>query len=264
MSVLDRVRGRTQHHDDVRTHERAVRPGDVRERQRDEYGGTNWGAAFFGWLVAVGLGALLTALVAAAGAGIALSEFEGVGDARSESETIGLASGIALLVIALIAYFAGGYVAGRMSRFDGGRQGLAVWIWSIVVAIVLALLGLVAGEEYNLFASLDLPRIPIDEGDLTTGGVIALVAIVVGTLLAAIAGGKAGESYHRRVDRAGYAGGDGEIVEERHDHDHEDHDVRGGHGVHHDRDVHDDDRVRDDEQVRDDERRPPDPGRRTV
>lgn len=249
MSVLDRVRGRTQHHDDVRTHERAVRPGDVRERQRDEYGGTNWGAAFFGWLVAVGLGALLTALVAAAGAGIALSEFEGVGDARSESETIGLASGIALLVIALIAYFAGGYVAGRMSRFDGGRQGLAVWIWSIVVAIVLALLGLVAGEEYNLFASLDLPRIPIDEGDLTTGGVIALVAIVVGTLLAAIAGGKAGESYHRRVDRAGYAGGDGEIVEERHDHDHED---------------HDDDRVRDDEQVRDDERRPPDPGRRTV
>jgi MFS family permease len=176
----------------------------ARERQHDEFGGTNWGAAFFGWLVAVGLGALLTALLSAAGAAIALSEFEGVGGARSEAETISLVGGIALLAIALVAYFAGGYVAGRMSRFDGGRQGLAVWIWSIAIAIVLAILGAVAGEEYNVFAALELPRIPIDEGDLTTGGLIALAAIVIGTALAATAGGKAGERYHRRVDRAGY------------------------------------------------------------
>ena len=32
---------------------------DVRARQRDEYGGLNWGAAFFGWLVAVGMAAIL-------------------------------------------------------------------------------------------------------------------------------------------------------------------------------------------------------------
>ena len=74
--------------------------------------------------------------------------------------------------MAVIAYFAGGYVAGRMSRFDGGRQGLAVWIWSIVAIAALAILGALAGEEYNLFAALELPRIPIDEGDVTTGGVI--------------------------------------------------------------------------------------------
>ncbi|MDQ3573160.1 MAG: hypothetical protein M3383_09935 [Actinomycetota bacterium] len=223
MAILDRFRGHTHdeaHHenDDEAHHEttrRSVEPGAARERQHDEYGGTNWGAAFFGWLVAVGLGALLTALVAAAGAGVAISEFEGAVDARSDAETIGLAGGIALLVIALIAYFAGGYVAGRMSRFDGGRQGLAVWIWSIVIAIVLAVLALVAGEEYNVFAALDLPRIPIDEGDLTTGGVIALIAIVVGTLIAAIAGGKAGESYHRRVDRAGFDTSRREVVEDR-------------------------------------------------
>ena len=204
MSVFDRLRGR----EPDREYERApAPPGDpaaIRERQHDEYGGTNWGAAFFGWLVAVGLGALLTALVAAAGAAIALSEFEAVGDARAEAETISLAGGIALFVVALVAYFAGGYVAGRMSRFDGGRQGLAVWIWSIVAVIVLAVIGAVAGEEYNLFAALDLPRIPVDEGDLTTGGVIALIAILIGTLLAAVAGGKAGEAYHRRVDRAGW------------------------------------------------------------
>src|SRR4051794_5753059 len=35
----------------------------ARARQREEYGGVNWGAAFFGWLVAVGLGALLVAIL---------------------------------------------------------------------------------------------------------------------------------------------------------------------------------------------------------
>ena len=171
--------------------------------QREEYGGTNWGAACFGWLVAVGLGTLLTALVSAAGAAIAFSELDSVGEAASSADTIGIAGAIALIAIALIAYFAGGYVAGRMSRFDGGRQGLGVWIWSIVAVIVLAIVGAIAGSEYNLLGSVDLPRIPVDEGDLTTGGVIALVLILGATLLAAIAGGKAGERYHRKVDDAG-------------------------------------------------------------
>ena len=106
-------------------------------------------------------------------------------------------------MIALISYYAGGYVAGRMSRFDGGRQGFGVWAWAVIIAIVLAILGAIAGSEYNLFGDLSLPRIPIDEGTLGIGGLITLVAIVLGSLLAAIAGGKAGESYHRRVDAAG-------------------------------------------------------------
>ena len=45
----------------------------ARARQRDEFGGVNWGASFFGWLVAVGVAALLTALLAAAGAAIGLT-----------------------------------------------------------------------------------------------------------------------------------------------------------------------------------------------
>jgi hypothetical protein len=173
-------------------------------RQRDEYGGTNWGAAFFGWLVAVGLGALLTALVSAAGAAIAFSELDSVGDAVNNGDTIGIVGGVALLAVAIISYFAGGYVAGRMSRFDGGRQGFAVWIWSIVAIIVLAVIGAIAGSEYNLLGDVNLPRIPIDEGDLTTGGIIALVLLVITTLLAAIGGGKAGERYHRKIDRLAY------------------------------------------------------------
>jgi len=175
----------------------------ARARQRDEYGGINWGAAFFGWLVAVGLGALLTALLSGAGTALALSEFETVGQASNNAETVGIVGGILIIVVALIAYFAGGYVAGRMSRFDGGRQGLGVWVWSVAIIVVLAIIGLIAGSEYNLFAQLNLPRLPVDEGDLTAGGIIVLAAVLIGTLLAAMAGGKAGERYHRKVDAVG-------------------------------------------------------------
>jgi amino acid transporter len=175
----------------------------VRARQRDEFGGTNWGAAFFGWLVAVGLGALLSAFLAAAGTALALSEFDSVGEASNNADTVGIVGGILIIAVALIAYFAGGYVAGRMSRFDGARQGLGVWIWSIAIIALLAVVGLIAGNEYNLFSELNLPRLPVDEGDLTTGGIIVLAAVLIGTLLAATAGGKAGERYHRRVDAVG-------------------------------------------------------------
>jgi hypothetical protein len=204
VSVMDRVRGRRD--DDGYREERVVERTDgdtVVERQHESYGGLNWGAAFFGWLVAVGMAVLLTAILSAAGGAVAISEFDSAGDAIASADTIGLASGIALLVIALVSYFAGGYVAGRMSRFDGARQGAGVWIWAVIVTIVLALLGVIAGEEWNVFAGLDLPRIPIDE-DTTTGGVILLILVLVATLVAAAAGGKAGEQYHRRVDRAGY------------------------------------------------------------
>ena len=102
-----------------------------------------------------------------------------------------------------IGYYAGGYVAGRMSRFDGGRQGLGVWLIGLVVTLVLAALGAIAGSEYNLLGQLNLPRIPIDEGSLAAGALIALAVVLLATVLAAVAGGKVGERYHRKVDRVG-------------------------------------------------------------
>jgi uncharacterized protein (TIGR02271 family) len=61
----------------------------------------------------------------------------------------------------------------------------------------------VFGAEYNVLSGLRLPRIPVGEGSLTTGGLIALAAVLIGTLLAAIAGGKAGTRFHRTVDCVG-------------------------------------------------------------
>jgi hypothetical protein len=176
---------------------------EMHKRQRDEFGGLHWGSAFFGWLVAFGIATLLTAILSAAGAAVGLTQGASTQDATSNADTIGIVGGIVLLAILLIAYYAGGYVAGRMSRFSGPKQGLGVWIIALVVTVVLAAAGAVLGAEYNVLSQLNLPRIPIGEGALTTGGLIALAAIVLGTLLAAVAGGKAGTHYHRKIDRAG-------------------------------------------------------------
>jgi len=171
----------------------------VRTRQREEFGGIAWGSAFFGWLTATGLGALLTGLLTAAGAALALTE--GTGTLRANAETIGLGAGIALLVVLAIAYFCGGYVAGRMARFDGARQGIGVFAWAILIAAVLAIAGAIGGNEYNVLERLDLPRLPVDSGDVTTGGIIALAAGLLTMLISAILGGKVGERFHRKVDR---------------------------------------------------------------
>jgi hypothetical protein len=170
------------------------------DRQHERFGGISWGSTFFGWLSAAGLTALLAGLLGATGAALALNK---VGDEAtgSNAETIGIAGGIGLLVILALAYFCGGYVAGRMARFDGARQGLGVWLWGLIAAVAVALLALIGGSKYNLLDALNLPRIPVDSGSLTTAGLIALIASLVVTLLAGIAGGKAGERFHRKVDR---------------------------------------------------------------
>jgi hypothetical protein len=176
--------------------------GEVRDRQREEFGGFSWGSAFFGWLVAIGVAALLTALLSAAGTAVGLTQASS-DEAASSAGTVGIVGGILLLVVLLIAYYAGGYVAGRMARFNGPRQGAGVWLFGLIVTVLLAAAGVLLGAEYNVLSSLNLPRIPVDEGSLTTGGLIALAAVVIGTLLAAVTGGKAGSHFHRKVDRVG-------------------------------------------------------------
>ena len=56
----------------------------------------------------------------------------------------------------------------------------------------------------NVLSRVNLPRLPISGDALGTGGIIAALAVLVGTLVAAVAGGSVGTHYHRRVDRAGY------------------------------------------------------------
>jgi hypothetical protein len=188
--------------DRVERHEPVLAPAaldTMRARQRDRFGGIQWGSDFFGWLCAIGLASLLTAALVGAGVALGLSTDDAT-NADTASQ-IGLGGGIALIAVLAIAWFCGGYVAGRMARFDGVRQGLGVWLWTLLSAVVIAVVAAIGGSEYDIYQRLNLPRIAIGDSTLNTGGAIAGAVAVVATLLFAVLGGKAGEQFHRRVDR---------------------------------------------------------------
>jgi hypothetical protein len=203
---FDRHREATEMHDDRhddhgsnRTQDRDSH-ADAETLQRQKYGGFNIGAAFFGWLVANSVAVLSIALLTALGSAVALTQTSGTNELAQNAGTIGLTGAIGLLVSLAIAYYAGGYVAGRMSRFDGGRQGLGTWLMGLVATIGLGLLGAILGSNFNLLQQLNVPSLPVDGSSFSTAGLVTLLASLVLTALAAIAGGKAGERYHRKVD----------------------------------------------------------------
>lgn len=177
-------------------------------REKEAFGGVKVGSAFFGWLAATGMAVLLTALVAAAGTAVGLATNPDVNAAigqAASNETVGLVGIITLLVILFVSYYSGGYVAGRMARFNGAKQGMMVWIWALIAAIIIAVLGMIAGERFNILAQLNsFPRIPVNEGQLTTTSIIAAVVVAAVALVGAVVGGMAGMRFHRKVDRAGF------------------------------------------------------------
>ena len=184
------------------------RRDEIVNAEKERFGGIKWGSAFFGWLTAIGMTVLLSALATAIGVGVGAAKTTDAADAANQAtqnaQTLGIASAIALAVILFLAYYCGGYVAGRMARFDGLKQGLAVWLWGIIIAIIVAILAAVAGNQFNILDSLGgTPRIPLDGSALTAGGLIGLAIAFLIPLLGAILGGKAGMRFHRKVDQAG-------------------------------------------------------------
>ena len=184
----------------------------VVNREKERYGGIKIGSAFFGWLAAAGMAVILTSLLTAAGVVLSLTSKTSTTDITDQAaagtgaaKTVGLVGAILLLVVLFVAYYCGGYVAARMARFNGIKQGLAVWLCSIAFAIIIFILVQIGGSKYNILNNLNLPRVPVDEGSLTTATLIAIAAIVVVTLAAALLGGLAGMRFHRNVDKAGLA-----------------------------------------------------------
>ncbi len=187
----------------------------VLDQQKERFGGIKWGSAFFGWLTATGTAVILTALLAAGGAAFGLSINSGnAGQAAGQAtqaaqnpaaaQTAGITGAIVALVVLLIAYYCGGYVAGRMARFNGLKQGLAVWVWAVVIVILAAILAFAAGSRIDISAlTAGLPQLPINGNALSTGAIIAAVAAVVAALVGALLGGLAGMRFHRKIDRVG-------------------------------------------------------------
>lgn len=173
------------------------------EKEKEEFGGVKIGSAFFGWLTATGTAILLTALATALGAVVGNVTNTDVADqATQDPQTAGIVGAIILAVVLFISYYCGGYVAGRMARFNGMKQGVAVWAWAIVIAIVVGILGLIAGDQFNLLAQVNsFPQIP-NADNMTTAGIISAIVAAVIALVGAILGGLAGMHFHRKVDKA--------------------------------------------------------------
>lgn len=174
----------------------------VRAREKEAFGGVKFGAAFFGWLTAVGATVILVAIVAAVASALDLSTT--VDGSSQDPSTLGVGKIIAGLAILFVAYYCGGYVAGRMARFNGARQGVAVWLWAVVIAAVLTLLGVLFGSNDDLARDVSLPDVRVDLDTVTAETLIAIGVVLGVTLLGAIVGGLTGMRFHRRVDRAGF------------------------------------------------------------
>ena len=177
---------------------------EIVARESERFGGMKFGSAFFGWLTAAGTAVLLTTAVSALSVAIGLRLLDGEEIDSGEAQVLGIAGIITIAGILFVAYLAGGYVAGRMARFSGAKQGVAVWLWSIVIAVVAAIIGLLIGSPFDMLGRLNaLPRLPLEQGDLTVSGIVTAILALLISLAGAVLGGFAGMRYHRRVDRVG-------------------------------------------------------------
>lgn len=190
-------------------------PEELVDRQRDAFGGPKVGSAFFGWLIASATATLLIGLFAAVdialGLGLIPDPWASGGVGPVDGRTVGwIAVGVAFAIM-LVAFHCGGYVAGRMARFNGVAQGVVVWLWAVAASVVGAVGGLLVDSRFGLverFADR-VPLVPLPADLLVTAGVVAVVAAVVVSLGGAMLGGVVGVRYHRRVDRAGLEDGPG-------------------------------------------------------
>jgi hypothetical protein len=182
--------------DPVVAHERALR------REKEQFSGMRFWLAFFGWLTATGLAVLLGAV--AAGVLTAAATSNGATSSATGLQGLGLTGAIVTAVILFVAYYAGGYVAGRMARFDGAKQGVAVWLWAIIISVLAAIAGAI-GSRFGLFSAVgSIAQVPINGQTLTVAGIVGIVAALALSLLGAVLGGLAGMRYHRKVDRVAF------------------------------------------------------------
>jgi hypothetical protein len=72
----------------------------------------------------------------------------------------------------------------------------------VVASVVLAVLAAFVSAQFDVLSRVPLPTLPTSLEEVTVGSLVLVAVAVVGTLLAAVLGGKAGEGFHRRVDRA--------------------------------------------------------------
>lgn len=193
MSILD-----DSHHDEQQAYgEREARFGYQQARER--FGGTDRAAVFFGWLTTIAMTVLLSVVIALIAAGVRAT----IDPSSDQVGSVGVVGALILTVVLSGAFSTGGYVAGRMCRFDGGRQGMAVWLIGLVSTLVAVGAGMTVGREYRVLQRVNLPDIAVPS-DLSVLGAFTAAMILALTLIGSMGGGALGQRYHSKVDRVRY------------------------------------------------------------
>ncbi len=161
---------------------------------RDRFGGIDIPATLVGMLTALAVLLLLGGLIGAAIGAIGYQT--GLEGAAEELSIAGLVAGLLTL---LIAFVIGGWAAGRIARYDGGKNGLLTAGWAIVLAAILSALAAALGAEYDVFRNVELPQF-FSRDAATIGGIVSAIVAIAVMLLGGFVGGKWGERYHRRAD----------------------------------------------------------------
>lgn len=203
--------GRHRHEDVRRTD--AVRVDTARDpdlgydtgvgEARRRFGGLDVPASLAGMLAGLGLTVLLAGLAGAAGS---------VGYQRgADKSTLSAGGLITGLVVLLVSFYVGGWVAGRMARYDGVRNGVLTAAWFVLLAGAVSALGAWLGTRYNFFDQVRLPQ--WFSGNATTAAVVSTAVGIAVMVLAAALGGATGARYHRRADSViAAASRDGSLV----------------------------------------------------
>lgn len=169
---------------------------------RERYGKADLVASILGMFAALGTLVFLGALFAAGSAAIQLQTNLLTQDGTlDEVETVGA---LAAVVVLFVSFLVGGIAAGRMSRYDGGMNGMGTALWFLLLMTIFAALGAWVGEEYNAFALADLPNwvSQIDVENVTMAAIVMSIVSVVVIFLGGYLGGRIGDSYNRKVDAA--------------------------------------------------------------
>lgn len=175
---------------------------EYRHALRARHGRFDWLASFLGFTVALFFLSVLLGVVGAIAGTVGFqlqAAAPGTGGPISEPlQRIGVGVLLASWLAALIAYFVGGYAAGRVARYGGVRNGAGIVLWTVLVALVLGILGAIFGSRFNVTDQLHLGVSP---SSLTLPGVVSLVVTLLIMLGGSAVGGLLGSLYHRRVDR---------------------------------------------------------------
>lgn len=149
--------------------------------------GFSFSAGFFGWAVASFFALLLTVLALALfGANMTA---DGV-VSTAELGSLTMAGIVAGVVVLFVAYFLGGFAAGRIGIVNGALHGASILAWTLLFGLLAFAVAAYAADALDLAAYAYPYR--IDWNALTATGVVVLVLSLLAMLGGAMLGGMLG------------------------------------------------------------------------